>query len=418
MSIKKLLIFSISCFVQQLVHGQTVFWQDNFENATTPEVAAGSVRTPTNNGGTGGPPNTSYFKRASTADISTNLPYTGFTNTFFWAGEDHDTPFGATAGEQQIVWTGINISGKTGITFKGFFAANSQSGSWDNFTTGSGATGYGMFPGTTASNDYIIVEYAIDAGAYTKLVSFFGDDITGPIGTAKRLKEDTNNDFIGDGTILTVAMQEITKTIPGTGTTMKLRIRVFSNGGNEEWSIDNFRLTNATTLPVNWISSNASLNNHQQAVINWKVNETQVTGYEVEKSLPGGHFFSIASIPGKGDGTHQYIFTEPAVLAGEALYRIKQNDLSGRISYSPVLRLRPASANSVRLFPNPVQSYVTVSAGTALVNTSFSISNSAGIVVTTGTLTGNSTSINVEQLPPGIYTLSFANGERQKMVKR
>jgi HYR domain/Secretion system C-terminal sorting domain len=212
------------------LQAQTVFFQDNFENATTPEIAASGVRTPENNSGTGGPPNVGYFKRTDGSDISLiGGAFTGYLNTFFWAGEDHDTPFGIGNEEQQIEWTGINISTLSGLSFRGLFGANGTNAAFDGPATGG------------PPSDYIIVEYAIDAGAYTQLIAFWADNIPGPT-PGKSLREDTNNDQIGEGTRLTQAMQEFTKTIPTTGTTMKLRIRGFSNGLNEEWAIDNFRL--------------------------------------------------------------------------------------------------------------------------------------------------------------------------------
>jgi len=239
---------------------QTPFWQDDFENAATPDIAASSTRTAENNGGSGGPPNTSYFKRTNGGDISliTVTSYSSYANSFFWAGEDHDTPFGAGNEEQQIEWTGISISGKTNLQFKGLFGANNTNGPWDNFNTGSAAPGYGVFP--APGNDYIILEYAIDAGAYTQLIAFWGNDVPGaPPG--KSLQEDTNGDYVGDGTTLSKSLGEFTKSIPGTGTTMKIRIRVYSNGGNEEWAIDNFRLAenNPTAPEINVQGNSVSI---------------------------------------------------------------------------------------------------------------------------------------------------------------
>lgn len=217
-------------------HAQTPFWQDDFENASTPDLAAGSTRAPSNNGGT----TTSYFKRSNNtaADISLQgafgTSYSGMSGSFIWAGEDHDTPFPA-APEQQITWTNINISGRSSLQFKGLFAANNTNGSWDGPNTGAAP------PAGSVGNDFIIVEYALDAGAFTQLLAFWSDD-TAPGPPGKTLKEDTNGDFIGDGTQLNITLSEVTKSIPGTGTTMKLRVRIYANGGSEEYAIDNFRL--------------------------------------------------------------------------------------------------------------------------------------------------------------------------------
>lgn len=396
---------------------QTVFWQDNFENTTTPDIAAGSIRTAENNGGTGGPPNTSYFKRTNGSDISMSIAYSGYSNTFFWAGEDHDTPYGAGNEEQQIEWTGINISGKTNISFRGFFGANSTSGSWDNFTTGSGAPGYGVF--ASPGNDYIIVQYAIDAGAYTNLVSFFGDDITGPVGTAKRLKEDTNGDFIGDGTILNQAMTEITKNIPGTGTTLKIRIRVFSNGGNEEWGIDNFRLLAGNPLPVTLSQLSGTVTNTGIALQWQTASEINSQQFVVEKSTDALQYQSIGAVQAGGTPSGRYAFTDTSFLfASRYYYRLKMIDKNGSYSYSPVISITPGKATNSSCYPNPaVNTLYICSAGQGTNTNSIKLFSVTGMLLYHQKDLPGYMVLNIEKYPAGMYWLQVNDEPLQQVIK-
>jgi len=106
------------------------------------------------------------------------------------------------------------------------FGARGTNSPWDN-------TNFGQ-----SHSDYIIVEYKIDAGSYTHLISFYSNNISN-----KQLAEDTNNDGIGDGIALSKTFTEFTKSIPSTGSTLSLRIRAYSNNTYvEEWAIDNFRV--------------------------------------------------------------------------------------------------------------------------------------------------------------------------------
>ncbi|RUA10274.1 MAG: hypothetical protein DSY83_18040, partial [Flavobacteriia bacterium] len=211
-----------------------VFWSDNFEDAANP---SSGTRTPSNNGGS----TTAYFKRTNGSDIDLTFvsdgPYQNIESTFFWAGEDHDGPFGVA--EQSIVWSGIAISGINNISFKGLFAANSKNAAWEN-------NNLDIDPNFSHA-DYVILEYNIDGGAYQELLSFYGNNEID-----KQLALDTNGNKIGDGPILTKTFSEFSKQIPETGTTLQMRIRVYSNNTNvEEWAIDNFRLESggsATTL--------------------------------------------------------------------------------------------------------------------------------------------------------------------------
>ncbi len=213
------------------------FWNDTFEDVGAP---SGGIRTAESNSGSGSP-FISYFTRTSNSNISLVSSLSGGyqlpEGSKFWAGENHDDLSGAPlAGteEQQIDWTGINISGKTGLVFKGLFAANNTSAAFDTQALGD------------THSDYIIVEYRIDGGSYTSLLKFYGNNDINSGTNNRSLALDTDADNIGDGTILTNNFQEFGNSILGTGTTLDLRIRSHSNASNEEWAMDNLRLLDAT----------------------------------------------------------------------------------------------------------------------------------------------------------------------------
>jgi hypothetical protein len=219
-------------------YSQIQFWSDNFEDVGAP---SSGTRTPSVNFSCGSPAD-NYFFRSDLAGVSLiSGSYSSFEGSKFWAGEDID--FGPTctnasiSANQFVTWSGINISGKTGLSFKGFFAANSSfTNNWEGSTFG-------------VSQDYLAVEYRIDGGAWTKAVAFYA----GSTGQSQTLQLETTGDLVGDGASLTYAFSEFTANLVGTGTTLDLRLNVFANGSaTEELAIDNFRLfeTPACTAPV------------------------------------------------------------------------------------------------------------------------------------------------------------------------
>lgn len=257
MKIKLLSLFCFFYFTKTI--SQTVFWSDTFETGSP----TSGTRTPEENGGTGGPPMTSYFVLTNGSTVSQVVPFTGKEGTNYWAGEDHNaagTGFTASGAqgaatnspnnELQIIWNNINISGKTGISFRGLIAANNTNEPWDN--TQACISGVG-----TTNTDYIIVEYSINGGPYTNLIRFYNRGSASGVGD-KYLFEDTDGNGCGDGTQLTNVFNEFTKSIPGTGTTLNLLVRVFCEGNNEEWAIDNFRLYE-TVLNTNDFDSTTKL---------------------------------------------------------------------------------------------------------------------------------------------------------------
>jgi hypothetical protein len=258
-------------------HAQTQFWSDSFEDAGAP---SSGTRTPENNTGTGSP-YTSYFARTDNAGINIVTTATGGylsgEGTKFWAGEDHDTPFGAGNEEQQIDWTGINITGKSGLIFRGLFAANNTTAAFENQPLGG------------SHSDYVIVEYRINGGSYLPLLRFFANNATTSGTNNKSLAIDTDNNSIGDGTILTSTFQNLEVAIPTTGTTLDLRIRAYMNGGSEEWAIDNFRLfeTPACVTPtITAQPANRSICNNANTT--FAVTATGATGYQWQVNTGSG----------------------------------------------------------------------------------------------------------------------------------
>lgn len=243
---------------------QTLFWSDDFEDTGSP---SSGVRIPETDAGSGD----IYFKRTNGSDITTVNLFSNINGTKFWAGEDHGDVVPPGEFELQIEFNNISITGLTNLQFSGTFAANDFP-VWESLAFAS-------------HDDYIIVEYSIDnSPTFQPLVRFYAND-----GTAKELAEETSGDNIGEGTVLTHALTEFTKNIPSTGNEIDLRIRVYTNGTNEEWAIDNFRLFHTSCIaPIIGTqaanSSNCISDNTSFAIDN----VTNATAYQWQVDMGGG----------------------------------------------------------------------------------------------------------------------------------
>lgn len=236
-----LTIAILMCLFYIQGNAQTQFWSDTFEDTGAPSIG---TRTPSiAEFSCGGPPATSYFFRTALSGIAIQSgTYSAFQGTKFWAGENID--FGPTctnisiSANQQVTWSGIDISGKSGLSFKGLFAASDLNTSWQ-----------GTDWKATNLQDFLVVEYRINGtGNWIKAVAFYASDPN----FSTNLKLDTNGDESGDGAALSYAFSEFTANITGTGTTLDIRLNCFTNGANAEFAIDNFRLfsTPAATAPT------------------------------------------------------------------------------------------------------------------------------------------------------------------------
>lgn len=170
----------------------------------------------------------------------------------------------------------------------------------------------------------------------------------------------------------------------------------------------------ATVLAVNWLLQNAYLNTNKQAILNWKVQETNVSVYEVEKSNDGRNFAIIAAINSKGDGENNYAYTDAVALQGTNYYRIKQIDNAGRYSYSSIIKLSTQQSNILAVYPNPVKNIVTIS--NAIPGSKVILSSIDGKLLQTIPVTSSSFTIDMSKYSDGLYLLK-TEGNVQKIVK-
>lgn len=79
--------------------------------------------------------------------------------------------------------------------------------------------------------------------------------------------------------------------------------------------------------------------------------------FQVQRSIDGQHFHDLATIPGQGttSSPHQYTYLDRRPGPGQWYYRLRQVDLDGQATFSPVVTVQVKSESAVsRVYPNPV----------------------------------------------------------------
>lgn len=401
------------CITFSQLQAQTAFWTDNFETGSP--TGTGGTRTPEVSGGVG-TPYTSYFVLANASGISQSVPFTSVQGTNFWAGEDHNVagtgwasagaPANSPLNELSITWTGIDISGKTNLSFQGLFAANSTNEPWDNMNA--------CLSGVATTNtDYIILQYRIDGGSYTNLISFYNKG-SATNGTHKYLYEDTDNNGCGEGTQLTNAFTQFTKSIAGTGLLLDLQLLVYSEGANEEWGVDNFRIFGGVPLPIA-ISRFNGKSIPSGNLLTWS-GAASYTGFEIERSKDGVTFEHAGTTAAHTQ--NQYSFLDEKPTGNRTFYRLVVPEDHGNNLYSTVISVARTSLREITLMPNPASSSAQINnIPEALLNTEIVLTDASGRVLKKATIQGHQLSMNIEELKPGIYLLSFKDGQVVKLVK-
>ena len=239
---KKITLILTVIFSLALVNNNysQVFWTDSFET-TAPDSGTRACPNHSNNANGTGDVATcgsgDYFFRTNLNGGATGMAET-FTNiqgSFYWRAEDLDgcAPFGANP--DVINFTGIDITGKSNLVFKGLFGAR-------NFT---------VFEGS----DNIIIEYSIDGAAFVKGLAFESDSNSTVGGS---LRQDTNLNGTGDGAFMTTTLTEYSFSIPGTGTNLSIKLTASVDSSGEEIGFDYFTVESSVSSTAPTVTTTAA----------------------------------------------------------------------------------------------------------------------------------------------------------------
>jgi hypothetical protein len=191
--------------------------------------------------------------------------------------------------------------------------------------------------------------------------------------------------------------------------------------------------TNQVPLPVTLISFTAVPTAQGGALLRWATaSELNNKGFGIERQLASGGAWQQVGYLASGNnatgGTYNYTDKSLATAAPtpQAYYRLRQEDLDGKLSYSPVAVVaRTATAISTDLVLSPVPvSGATISltfAEAAQAGSEIAITNTSGqrmLSYTTQTSEDGVMSLPVGNLAPGVYIVSVrVPGQAQRYAR-
>ncbi|MEL7161539.1 MAG: hypothetical protein AAFN92_12345, partial [Bacteroidota bacterium] len=127
--------------------------------------------------------------------------------------------------------------------------------------------------------------------------------------------------------------------------------------------------------------------------------ETDNAGWTVEHAGADGTFTSLGFVP-SGTGAYSFVHLTPG--SGTHFYRLRQRDLDGAESFSPVrsVTFGGAGERSLRPYPNPAPAAAAVNLGGLSVDDDWTVTDLQGRTLLRGK--GNLLTAN---LNPGLYVL-------------
>lgn len=193
----------------------------------------------------------------------------------------------------------------------------------------------------------------------------------------------------------------------------KVRVSLKSytyNGSSVDAYFDDLSLIYMKIVPLKLISFDVVESPKGVASASWKTaNEMNNDYFELQRSGDGRNWEAIAKVKGAGTSNveHSYTSKDTYPLSGQSFYRLKQVDLDGKWSVSPVKTFKSGGSNlAIRVFPNPASTIVTIE-GNAEAMSGIRLYNAAGVELTTGVkivnLNSSKKEIHVSALPKGLY---------------
>lgn len=168
----------------------------------------------------------------------------------------------------------------------------------------------------------------------------------------------------------------------------------------------------STVLPVSLSSFKASTSNDHHVLLNWiTASEFNNRFFEIEHSTDGVLFNYLDRITGRGTtvSPSSYSYTHRFVPVGKHYYRLKQIDIDGRFTYSPIVSASIKQTDILDMYPVPASDKLIIQSNRMMM---VGLINSSGQLVKNISLRNGRNDLPVSQLPPGIYILRSEEYDR------
>jgi hypothetical protein len=119
----------------------------------------------------------------------------------------------------------------------------------------------------------------------------------------------------------------------------------------------------ANPLPLNLLSFTATLDNRQTHLQWITAQEVNTSYFDVERSADGSTFTKLLSVKSDDNAVAEntYHATDPSPFEGIDYYRLKEVDMNGAFTYSPIVFVKVTAGLTCSVYPNPASDEVFIS---------------------------------------------------------
>lgn len=153
--------------------------------------------------------------------------------------------------------------------------------------------------------------------------------------------------------------------------------------------------------------------------VDWKrSSETSGDIYTLQHSADGSAFLDLASV--KADGGTAYSYLDEHPYNGINYYRLLLRDAAGNMAYTKVVSavVQHGTGFDITIAPNPAHSSITVrSYGLEKASGTINISDMTGRTLLQQQATGNSSTVDISALSPGMYMLRYSSDAGKRSIR-
>lgn len=213
----------------------------------------------------------------------------------------------------------------------------------------------------------------------------------------------------------------ITSSVP-VGVNITLTFRVYAwntSGAAKQYNNKNFVITinSAAALPVNLSSFTAKQTTDNKVSLAWLTSSESVNkGFSIERQEDvNGKFHSLGFIPSKAEGgnsqtTLSYNFKDVTAKMGTNIYRLAQEDLDGKKTYSEVRVVKLNGQSVSMVFPNPSNGEVNISRTADGKKMNIQVIDQSGKIISqVNNISDSNHKLNIQK--SGVYTIKMTHPE-------
>jgi len=158
-------------------------------------------------------------------------------------------------------------------------------------------------------------------------------------------------------------------------------------------------------LPLTLVNFGAISKTSTEISVYWATsNEINTKYFIIEASADGSNFKPAAELAAISLGDNNYSHSLPSK---NVLYtRLKIVDKDGKVAYSKIIKISETKNSGITISPNPAKNYLSITVNKMdFSNTKSNLINSVGMVVKSFIIKSGTQSINISDLPMGVYYL-------------